>query len=650
VKVVICPIFSVSMTSELQPFKQLIYDEDLDVGTIRPHTPSDNPVDNAKRPRRRTNSLVKQSEEEYSPHHEKNNSGVFLLSASEPASSPTSKLKLNDPKLRPLVLITYLTMFGWNAIMTVITGFFPQVAERDYELSMTSIGFVFAAFQLGMTVVSPVAGKLCDAYGRMRVLIGGSVMQILGTVVFMVSGAAPGFLLGRLIQGIGAGMVSVAGMALLVANVENLEDASGYIEVTTAVGFMAASSAGSLIYATMGWAWVFLIIGFFNIFVLGYTIYSWTKNSAMWAKYDRISPADSVDEIAASPMDMTATWRVYLNRSLVVCAIASVQTSITIAAVDPILGPHMEKSLGVSTAAVGVLFATPDIFNVLASLYFPSISERIPLKTTAVLGCVFSAISFWMWGPLPYVDVFLNNSVFTWFSMAVGGVFYGLGLAFSIIPLIPMMKNSLDAQMKKFSQGDDISEAEEERASNYVSATFNTGSSFGQVIGPILAGVLMQFLPSRREITCSETLGEECISGYQWTSFFLGLASAACAVLMQMMVSAQDVNQSARPHVVEAIEEDFETVQSKSGSYGSVETPITMPNQRRSLSGGTGRISPTIKRLLTSSPASNRVYSSPDRRKRDRNAANGSPSPRAMLTRAVSEPQGYQQLPLRRSM
>ena len=98
--------------------------------------------------------------------------------------------------------------------ITIVNVALPSMA-RDFHASATSVSAVAVAYLVALAVVIPASGWLGDRFGHRRVLL-------LAIVIFTVASALCGLaqnllqiVLFRILQGIGGGMLTPVGMALL---------------------------------------------------------------------------------------------------------------------------------------------------------------------------------------------------------------------------------------------------------------------------------------------------------------------------------------------------------------------------------------------------------------------------------------------------
>ncbi|MHA7651848.1 MDR family MFS transporter [Mycobacterium sp. ML4] len=118
-----------------------------------------------------------------------------------------------------------------------------------------------AAYLLGGIVVVPAAGKLGDLLGRTRVLQGGVVIFLVGSMLCGFSQSMLMLAVSRMVQGIGAGATTVTAAAL-VGEVFALRDRGsfqGLLGAVFGVGTVAGPLFGGFFADYLSWRWAFWI-------------------------------------------------------------------------------------------------------------------------------------------------------------------------------------------------------------------------------------------------------------------------------------------------------------------------------------------------------------------------------------------------------
>jgi len=76
------------------------------------------------------------------------------------------------------------------------------------------VSWVFSVYLVAQTVTIPIYGKLCDLFGRKPVLLGGTVLFLLGSVACSAAWNMHSLIAFRGLQGLGAGAIMATVMTL----------------------------------------------------------------------------------------------------------------------------------------------------------------------------------------------------------------------------------------------------------------------------------------------------------------------------------------------------------------------------------------------------------------------------------------------------
>jgi MFS family permease len=169
------------------------------------------------------------------------------------------------PRLRGLT-------FGIAGVVTAVAfeamavGTAMPVAVRDLH-GLGAYGWAFSGFLVSSLFATVVAGQICDARGPRLPLIGGMAVFTVGLLVAGTAVDMPVFVLGRLLQGLGAGGVIVAVYVLVGA---------GYAEALRPRMFSILSAAwvlpslvgppiAGVLAEHVSWRLVFLAVPFLGI-------------------------------------------------------------------------------------------------------------------------------------------------------------------------------------------------------------------------------------------------------------------------------------------------------------------------------------------------------------------------------------------------
>jgi len=130
-------------------------------------------------------------------------------------------------------------------------------ALGDFDL----FSWVFTAYLLTQGVTVPIYGRLCDFYGRKRVLYFGLAFFVLGSLLCGFAWSMPTLIAFRVVQGLGGGALATVSQTMVSDLYPPAERAKvqGYISGTFATAAFVGPLAGALIVAHFPWPWVFWV-------------------------------------------------------------------------------------------------------------------------------------------------------------------------------------------------------------------------------------------------------------------------------------------------------------------------------------------------------------------------------------------------------
>lgn len=185
-------------------------------------------------------------------------------------------------------IVFLLGLFMELLDMTVVNVAIPTL-QRDFNAQLAGIEWVVTGYLLGLAVFIPVAGFLADRFGSKRVFM-------LALAVF--SGASLGaglawslnsLIVFRLIQGVGGGMLTPVGTAMVFRAFprDRRAIASAFVAVPAALAPALGPVLGAYLVEYQTWHWIFLLnvpLGILGL-LLGWR----------WLHEDRVHPNHRFD-------------------------------------------------------------------------------------------------------------------------------------------------------------------------------------------------------------------------------------------------------------------------------------------------------------------------------------------------------------------
>ncbi|MFJ4621399.1 MFS transporter [Streptomyces sp. NPDC088812] len=142
---------------------------------------------------------------------------------------------------------------------TIVSTAVPQIVGDLGGFSVFS--WLFSGYLLAVTVTLPVYGKLSDTFGRKPVLVAGTVLFLLGSLLCALAWNMGALIAFRVVQGLGGGALqgTVQTLAADLYPLEERPKIQSKLSTVWAVSAVAGPGVGGLLAAYADWRWIFLV-------------------------------------------------------------------------------------------------------------------------------------------------------------------------------------------------------------------------------------------------------------------------------------------------------------------------------------------------------------------------------------------------------
>ncbi|HEV2901968.1 MAG TPA: DHA2 family efflux MFS transporter permease subunit, partial [Gaiellaceae bacterium] len=153
--------------------------------------------------------------------------------------------------------------FGLFMIMldnTIVNVALPSI-QRDLAIGVSELEWIVNGYALTFAVLMLTGGKLADLLGRRRIFIAGLAIFTLSSLVCGLASSAEMLIGARVVQGIGAALMSPATLSIITVTFPRRERgmALGIWAGVSAMALAIGPLVGGLITEHIGWSWIFFI-------------------------------------------------------------------------------------------------------------------------------------------------------------------------------------------------------------------------------------------------------------------------------------------------------------------------------------------------------------------------------------------------------
>ncbi len=161
---------------------------------------------------------------------------------------------------RLVPLIVAIALFMENMDSTVIATSLPAIAA-DIGTSPLALRLAVTCYLLSLAIFIPASGWTADRFGARTVFRAAIAVFVLGSIGCALATSLTGFVVARIVQGIGGAMMTPVGRLVLVRTIDRraLVGAMVWVTMPALVGPVIGPPLGGFITTYFSWHWIFLI-------------------------------------------------------------------------------------------------------------------------------------------------------------------------------------------------------------------------------------------------------------------------------------------------------------------------------------------------------------------------------------------------------
>src|SRR5438067_7969802 len=165
---------------------------------------------------------------------------------------------MSHDRLVPLIIA--VALFMENMDSTIIATSLPAIAA-DIGANPLALKLAVTSYLLSLAVFIPASGWTADRFGARTVFRAAILIFVIGSIGCAFASSLSGFVVARIVQGIGGAMMTPVGRLVLVRSIDKhrLVDAMAWVTMPALIGPIIGPPLGGFITTYASWHWIFLI-------------------------------------------------------------------------------------------------------------------------------------------------------------------------------------------------------------------------------------------------------------------------------------------------------------------------------------------------------------------------------------------------------
>src|SRR5258708_1026848 len=165
---------------------------------------------------------------------------------------------MDHNRLVPLIVAVALFMENMDA--TIIATSLPAIAA-DIGANPLALKLAITSYLLSLAVFIPASGWTADRFGARTVFRAAIAIFVIGSIGCALANSLTGFVIARIVQGMGGAMMTPVGRLVLVRSIDKrkLVDAMAWVTMPALIGPIMGPPVGGFITTYPTRHWIFII-------------------------------------------------------------------------------------------------------------------------------------------------------------------------------------------------------------------------------------------------------------------------------------------------------------------------------------------------------------------------------------------------------
>ncbi|TCI22292.1 MFS transporter [Exiguobacterium sp. SL-10] len=348
-------------------------------------------------------------------------------------------------QLAILMLNMFIAVAGFGIIIPIIPDYLKMIGEGG-----TAAGLMISVFAGAQLLMSPIAGKWADVYGRRLMIILGLIGFTVSMGVFYLSDNLTVLLISRAIGGVGAALLIPAIFAY-VADITTLKQrakGNSYISAAMSLGIVIGPGIGGF-FAEFGLKAPLLLSAIVSFVAV--------ISSIILLKEPDREPYVQTSESESLPRQLVSSTRKPYFFVLVI----NLVMAFGLMAYESVLGLFVSETFSATPQQIAVMITGTGIVSVIVQLFAVD-------RLVSVLGEIKVVLIFIMLAALGFLFSLFAGSYAIFFAVTL--------IIFLSTSILRPVLNTLVSKMADKEQG-------------FAMGMNNAYMSIGNIVGPTLAGI-----------------------------------------------------------------------------------------------------------------------------------------------------------------